>query len=580
MESYQRAHQIPDSKWKPNSLHLWALFLPIPDPDLKHASGFENYLLDRYLQTMLRIFALLGLTVLPVLLPLNIINGRNELGGVRGLDRLSFSNISLSHTGNYWVHLVLAIFTIITVCYSIQRELRDFARLQSSLRWDGYRRACVLLISRSQVPLSVDAIKRRFHNMYGGVHEVTINRDFSSLRTKLRRRSMLIRKLEIAETTLIKRANQRRRISRREDDNDGGDSTSLPPWMKYLHQTDRPSMRLPLFPWLPAVPFIGPRVDSIHHLRAAVARHNLDIEWHQLHPTEFPPTNSAFVYFNGMLSTPLAALALKARVPPTWTLKQGTRANDIIWHNVSISWWQQCIRTAVVYFFVALLILGFAFPVIIIGSISQIKYLVNVVSWLRWMNSLPSWFMAVIQGVLPPAMLTLITTAVPVALRLLVHIQGHHSRQVVENHVQIYYYTFLFVQVFLTVSLSAGITTIIEDLAEKITSTPAVLAQNLPKACNYFFSYILIHTFTTVALTLVEVNGLLALFVVSPIFDKTARQKWIRRRALGLYKWGTFVPVLTNTACIGSFFNLYSRRLTDIVFRHHLLSNCSSYSDL
>jgi hypothetical protein len=134
MESYQRAHQIPDSKWKPNSLHLWALFLPIPDPDLKHASGFENYLLDRYLQTMLRIFALLGLTVLPVLLPLNIINGRNELGGVRGLDRLSFSNISLSHTGNYWVHLVLAIFAIITVCYSIQRELRDFARLQSSLR--------------------------------------------------------------------------------------------------------------------------------------------------------------------------------------------------------------------------------------------------------------------------------------------------------------------------------------------------------------------------------------------------------------------------------------------------------------
>jgi hypothetical protein len=77
------------------------LFSPIPDPDLKHASRFENYLLDRYLQTMLRIFALLGLIILPVLLLLNIIDGRNELGGVRGLDRLSFLNISLSHTGRY-----------------------------------------------------------------------------------------------------------------------------------------------------------------------------------------------------------------------------------------------------------------------------------------------------------------------------------------------------------------------------------------------------------------------------------------------------------------------------------------------
>jgi cellulose synthase/poly-beta-1,6-N-acetylglucosamine synthase-like glycosyltransferase len=42
--------------------------------------------------------------------------------------------------------------------------------------------------------------------------------------------------------------------------------------------------------------------------------------------------------------------------------------------------------------------------------------------------------------------------------------------------------------------------------------------------------------FTTVALTLVEVNRLLALFVLSLIFDKTARQKWMRGQALGLNK--------------------------------------------
>jgi hypothetical protein len=284
---------------------------------------------------------------------------------------------------------VLAIFAIITVYYSIQGELRDYARFQSSLRWDGYKGTCLLLISRSEKQLSIDAIKRRFHNMCGGMHEGTINRDFSSLRTKLCRRDALIRKLETAETaetTLIKRANQQRRISRRvEDDSDGDDSTSLPPWMKHLHQKDRPSMRLPLFPWLPAVPLIGPQVDAIHHLRAEVARHNLEIEWHQLHPNEFPLVNSAFVYFNRMLSTPLAALALKARVPLTWTLKRGTTANDTIWRNVSISWWQQCIRTAVVYFFVALLTLGFAFPVTIIGSLLRSS------TWLMWFHGCGGW---------------------------------------------------------------------------------------------------------------------------------------------------------------------------------------------
>jgi hypothetical protein len=109
------------------------------------------------------------------------------------------------------------------------------------------------------------------------------------------------------------------------------------------------------------------------------------------------------------------------------------------------------------------------------------------------------------------------------------------------------------VQVFLTVSLSAGITTILGELTDTIQSIPAVLAQNLPKACNYFFSYIIMHTFTTIVSTLVEVNGLINLFILSPTFDKTARHKWMRGQSLGLQKWSTFIPVLTNIACIGVF---------------------------
>ncbi|KAG4411201.1 hypothetical protein IFR04_015655 [Cadophora malorum] len=469
--SHQRACKVPGTKWKPVPLQLRILFSPIPDPELKHASGFQNYLFDRYLQTVLKFFIVLGLVLLPVLLPLNVVDGRNELGGVRGLDRLSYSNIGLSHTGRYWVHLILATFVIIL--------------------------------------------------------------------------------LEAAETTLIVRANHQRKVLQRLEGNDpDDDSTSLPPWMKYLHHDDRPFLRLPLSPWLPVIPLLGPRVDAIHHLRAEVARHNLEIDWHQLHPDEFPPINSAVVYFNRTLSVPLAALALKARVPPTWTLKEGIVATDTIWRNVSISWWQHCIRTSLVYSLVALLTAGFAFPVTIIGSISQIEYLVKVVPWLRWIDSTPSWLVATIQGVLPPAMLALITAAVPVVIRLLANIQGHHSRQVVENHVQIYYFTFLFVQVFLTVSLSAGIATLVGDLKDNIASTPVVLAQNLPKACNYFFSYILIHTFTTVVSTLVEVNRFLSVFILSPLFDKTARDKWARSQNVGLQNWGTFIPVLTNVACI------------------------------
>ena len=76
-------------------------------------------------------------------------------------------------------------------------------------------------------------------------------------------------------------------------------------------------MRLPFSSWLPAIPLIKPRVNTIYYLCAKVAQLNLKIEQYQLYPKDFPQLNSAFVYFNKLLSTPLTALALKTRIPPT-----------------------------------------------------------------------------------------------------------------------------------------------------------------------------------------------------------------------------------------------------------------------
>jgi hypothetical protein len=323
--------------------------------------------------------------------------------------------------------------------------------------------------------------------------------------------------------------------------------------MKYLDQKDRPSIRLPIFPWLPPLPFVGTQVDAIRHFRTEVAQSNIEIEWDQQHPEKFPRTSSSIVHFNQRISTQLTIIALEARIPPSWTLKHITTPSDTIWPHISISWWQQYIRRAVVYLLIAAVTLSFAVPVAAIGSLSQIKYLTNMVSWLQWIETLPNWLVAIIQGVLPPVLLVVVTATVPIAIRLLANIEGLHSRQATENHVQIYYFAFLFVQRFLIISMSAGIITINGELANTIQAVPIVLAQNLPKSCNYFFSYIIMSTITTVVSTLINVNQLVNLFVLSPLFDKTARQKWMRRENVSLQKWGTLIPVFTNVACIGGF---------------------------
>ncbi|RDL31558.1 Uncharacterized protein BP5553_09767 [Venustampulla echinocandica] len=553
-EYYSQSRQTSDSEWKPVSLSPRMLVFPGPDPHLKHPSNLDNYFFDRYLHTITRIFLLLGLTVPPLLIPLNVVDGKDEIGGVKGLDRLSFSNVSFSHTDRYWVHLGVAIFVVTSVCHVLRREVREYARIQSVSHL-CVRRSSLLITSSIQQPSS-KAIRRHFRKTAGGIRSITINRDYSDLQAKLRRRDASLRNLEIAETSLIMKANYKKRIGCTKDKMDAVYRHPMPLWMKYLDQKDRASVRLPKFPWLCRLPFVGAQVDAIRYFRTEVAQLNIEIERDQEHPEKFPQTTSSLVHFNQSISTQLATIALEARIPPSWTLKHGTTPSDTIWPHVSISWWRQCIRTAVVYLLVTALILGFAVPVTIIGSLSQIKYLTNVVPWLQRIGSLPIWLVAVIQGVLPPILLAVATAAVPILIRFLTNLEGLHSRQATENHIQIYYFAFLFVQGFLTISLSAGITTIVGELSTTVQAVPAVLAQNLPKACNYFFSYIIMSAVTAVVCTLIRVNQLLNLFVLSPMLDKSARQKWVRGENVRLRKWGTLMPVLTNVACIGLIYSV------------------------
>jgi hypothetical protein len=522
----------------------------MPDPCFKDVSDIDNYFFDRYLHTQTRIFFLLGIVVPPILIPLNMINGQND-GGAKGLDRLSFSNVSPSHAHRYWAHLVIAIFIIVSVCEIIRHELQEYTRVQDSLSIPGVRiprSSSLLLISKAKQQLSIESVRRKFHNIAGGVYMVRINRDYSELHTKLRQRDQLVRILETAETDLIIKANTSRWKEDRVDDN-----YSTAQWTKYLDRKDRHLTRLPLFPWLPSLPFIGQQVDTIYHFRAELARYNLDIEKDQQDPSKFPQTNSVFLYFHQRITSDLTNLAIRTRTPHSWTLKYGIAPEDTIWRNVTISWWEQRIRAAMAYLLITLLILGFALPVTFIGSLSQVKYLDNTVSWLQWIKFLPIWLIGAIQGVLPPLLLAAVTAIVPAAMRLLANLQGLHSRQAIENHVQIYYFIFLFVQGFLTISLSASITTIIGELSNTIQTVPVVLAQNLPKASNYFFSYIILCTCTTIVSVLTQVGSLVSIVIISPQVDKTARQKWMRGQTVGLQRWGTFVPVFTNIGCIGVF---------------------------
>ena len=348
-----------------------------------------------------------------------------------------------------------------------------------------------------------------------------------------------------------------------------------PAWKTYLKEKDRETMRLPIFgwSWMPALPLIGQKVDTIDHCRKELARLNVEIEEDQRNPDRFPLMNSAFVQFNHQVAAHMACQAVSHHTPNQMTPRMvEISPDDVLWDNMSVKWWEAYIRTAVVLILIIGLIIGWAFPVTFTGLLSQIQYLEGY-KHLTWLRDIPDGVKSIIQGILPPFLLTLLLGLLPVILRLLARVQGGPTGMSVELTVQNYYFAFLFVQVFLVVSISSGITTVLDEITRGPQSVPSILAGNLPKASNYFFSYMILQAFSVSAAALVQLLALFKWFVLAPLMDDTARKKWTRQTNLPDVRWGTFFPVYTNLAAIGEWIQNYRASSFTDYFRFDILDH-------
>jgi hypothetical protein len=103
-----------------------------------------------------------------------------------------------------------------------------------------------------------------------------------------------------------------------------------------------------------------------------------------------------------------------------------------------------------------------------------------------------------------------------------------------------YYFAFIFVQLFLVVTISKSVFEVISDISKTPQDLVNVLADNIPKAANYFFSYLLLQALSVSAGSLAQVVPLVIWFILRPIVDNTARQKFNRQLKLPTVQWGEF----------------------------------------
>lgn len=150
----------------------------LSDSEILQECGLDAYFFLRYLRTVLKIFLILTALILPILVPLNVVRGKDDRSGAQGKDRLSWANVGLTQDKLYWANLVLIVTVSAFICLSIYGELVSFVcfrqrYLQSRSR---SRNARTILITGIPIHLlSTEDLSRLYDVFFDGVETVTIN---------------------------------------------------------------------------------------------------------------------------------------------------------------------------------------------------------------------------------------------------------------------------------------------------------------------------------------------------------------------------------------------------------------------
>lgn len=408
--------------------------------------------------------------------------------------------------------------------------------------------------------------KKKLRRMFGRtVKRIWITPDPTKLEALVAKRNELAYRLEDAETQFIKAANKKRAkgLKKNRDEESGlpleedkggkGDvkvdvQETVSPWAL---KTKRPTHRLR---------FLRKKVDTIDWLRAELSKviPEVDELQEKYRKGETKSLSAVFIEFNTQTDAQISYQTLSHHHPFRMTPRFiGIQPEHVVWPALHYSWWQRVIRKFAMQGFITALIIFWSIPSALVGAISNIAYLTNLLTFLKFIDKLPGVVKGVISGLLPSVALALLMALVPPILRVCARQMGLPSTARVELFTQNAHFCFQVVQVFLVTTITSAASAATTQIIQDPLSIKDLLAENLPKASNFYISYFLFQGLILSSGAVVQVIGFLVFKLLRVLFDKTPRRLYERWARLGGLSWGTVFPIFTNMGVIGEFLVMY-----------------------
>lgn len=399
-------HRTPSAR--KNGASWFHDFRRLQDKFVLQHSSLDSYLYLRFLRFIILICFVGVLITWPVLLPVNANGG----GKATQLDRITFSNIA--NNNSLWAHAIIGAIFFIAVIGLIARERLQLIGARQAFLLDEMNASrlsarTVLFLNAPQEALKADNTQSIFGEEAIKTWPV---KDLQGLEDVVKERTDLAYKLEGAEVELAQIANRKKMQQFKSRTETNGHQPTSIDITTLVPQESRPKHKL--------TPVFGTEVDTIEWSREKIVNLTDQIKQSRadLSNTPLPDQSAVFVAFKTQEAAHRAYEMVKF-VPnlPIQHRYLGVQPKEVLWETLT---WTPTVRASKASFalaFVIAFIIFFSIPVGIIGTLSNVKYLAENVKWLSFINDLPPVILGLLEGLLPPFLVSWFVSYVPKLFR-------------------------------------------------------------------------------------------------------------------------------------------------------------------
>ncbi|KAK5082555.1 sporulation-specific protein 75 [Exophiala xenobiotica] len=524
---------------------LQTLLQPV-ERTISDAIGIEAVMFLHYLRSLCLLFGCLAIWVTPSIACFNAL-ATSKPASNDWLNMLSWTNLSTKDARLYWFYAVMTPLTVTIVLYFLSRGLTQAIQLRrnaltAEVQVLAPQRRRMYSVVVTNVPPQWDSDQVRACYSRWDHHIERIDRfstDLLSPGGEVAQLHSIVRQIESSETSFINRMLRQFRHLKATDFR-----------QHLMHEMDQRYSDANGA----AGNHFGEKCASVVDLYSRLQRLTSSLLRRQSAPLRPDAHVSMLLTLNDYCAArAIADYPQSSEVSKLRARFLGASAADMVFANLGYTWGPHEAGRSLVRIVAAVLILGWTFPMAMVGGVSQLSVLLQLLPGQPLRHS-PGWLVAAVQGLAPSVATSLLLSLFPWLLRRLLQLAKYPTHSQLQLAAYQLYFCFLFLHLFLTASISSGLVpTAFAVLNSGVTEVPRILAANLPLAGNYYLSYLLIQCMHMAASALFRPLALFKLYQASH-GDWTLRGRMeLMKDLLYRVRWGEIYPFYNVLAVIGKF---------------------------